>query len=217
MQDRIEGFVQGQSENDSRYRPEHEQHLVFGLQMGEMHRSSIVAMNTKTRPVYIIERDIRETMDKAAKAVRQGRYMDAAILAERADNLKEELSYAMELVKFDEDNRNMDKSLRSWFGKILSLSLNEADMALYHIDMFFAYMQDRGYVPVPEWERKRRELREAVIGYRNFVKHFFKDDNNLVNNEIDFMHLLDTVRDKMFTEQEKVYYDKYEIKAGEKQ
>lgn len=217
MQDRIEGLVQGQSENDSGYRPEHEQHLVFGLQVGEMHRSATAAMNTKTRPVYIIERDIRETMDKAAKAVRQGRYMDAAILAERADNLKEELSYAMELVKFDEDNRNMDKSLRSWFGKILSLSLNEADMALYHIDMFFAYMQDRGYVPVPEWERKRRELREAVIGYRNFVKHFFKDDNNLVNNEIDFMHLLDTVRDKMFTEQEKVYYDKYEIKAGEKQ
>lgn len=216
MQDRIEGLVQGQSENDSRYRPEHEQHLVFGLQMGEMHRSAPAAMNTKTRPVYIIERDIRETMDKAAKAVRQGRYMDAAILAERADNLKEELSYAMELVKFDEDNRNMDKSLRSWFGKILSLSLNEADMALYHIDMFFAYMQDRGYVPVPEWERKRRELREAVIGYRNFVKHFFKD-NNLVNNEIDFMHLLDTVRDKMFTDREKVYYDKYEIKAGEKQ
>lgn len=174
-------------------------------------------MNTKARPVYIIERDIRETMDKAAKAVRQGRYMDAAILAERADNLKEELSYAMELVKFDEDNRNMDKSLRSWFGKILSLSLNEADMALYHIDMFFAYMQDRGYVPVPEWERKRRELRKAVIGYRNFVKHFFKDDNNLVNNEIDFMHLLDTVRNKMFTDREKVYYDKYEIKAGEKQ
>lgn len=217
MQDRIEGFVQGQSENDSRYRPEHEQHLVFGLQMGEMHRSATAAMNTKTRPVYIIERDIRETMDKAAKAVRQGRYMDAAMLAKEGDSLKEELSHAMELVKFDEDNRNMDKSLRSWFGKILSLSLNEADMALYHIDMFFAYMQDRGYVPVPEWERKRRELREAVIGYRNFVKHFFKDDNNLVNNEIDFMHLLDTVRDKMFTEQEKVYYDKYEIKAGEKQ
>lgn len=217
MQDRIEGLVQGQSENDSRYRPEHEQHLIFGLQMGEMHRSAPAAMNTKTRPVYIIERDIRETMDKAAKAVRQGRYMDAAILAERADNLKEELSYAMELVKFDEDNRNMDKSLRSWFGKILSLSLNEADMALYHIDMFFAYMRDRGYVPVPEWERKRRELRKAVIGYRNFVKHFFKDDNNLVNNEIDFMHLLNTVRDKMFTDREKVYYDKYEIKAGEKQ
>lgn len=217
MQDRIKSLVQGKSKSYCGHRPEDEQHLVFGVQVGEMHRSSIVAMNTKTRPVYIIERDIRETMDKAAKAVRQGRYMDAAILAERADNLKEELSYAMELVKFDEDNRNMDKSLRSWFGKILSLSLNEADMALYHIDMFFAYMQDRGYVPVPEWERKRRELRKAVIGYRNFVKHFFKDDNNLVNNEIDFMHLLDTVRNKMFTDREKVYYDKYEIKAGEKQ
>lgn len=217
MQDRIKSLVQRKSKSYCGHRPEDEQHLIFRLQVGEMHRSSIVAMNTKTRPVYIIERDIRETMDKAAKAVRQGRYMDAAILAERADNLKEELSYAMELVKFDEDNRNMDKSLRSWFGKILSLSLNEADMALYHIDMFFAYMQDRGYVPVPEWERKRRELRKAVIGYRNFVKHFFKDDNNLVNNEIDFMHLLDTVRNKMFTDREKVYYDKYEIKAGEKQ
>ena len=70
-------------------------------------------------------------------------------------------------------------------------------------------MQDRGYVPVPEWERKRRELKRAVSEYRDFVKHFFKDENNLINNEIDFMHLLDVVRDKIFTDREKVYYDKY--------
>lgn len=168
----------------------------------------------KIRPVYIIERDICETMDKSRKAVRSGRYLDAAILAKQVDDLKEELACAMECVKFEEDNRSMDKSLRSWFGKILSLSLNEADMSLYHIDMFFAYMQDRGYVPVPEWENKKRDLRKAVTEYRNFVKHFFKDDNNLINNEVDFMHLLDLVRDKMFTDREKIYYDKYEIKAA---
>lgn len=171
----------------------------------------------KNRPVYIIERDIRERMDKSSKAVRQGRYLDAAILAKEIDDLREELSRAMEIVKFNDDNRNMDKALRSWFGKILSLSLNEADMSLYHIDMFFSYMQDRGYVPIPEWERKRRELKKAVSEYREFVKHFFKDENNLINNEIDFMHLLEVVRDKIFTDREKVYYDKYEIKAAEKQ
>lgn len=170
----------------------------------------------KMRPVYIIERDIQETMDKSRKAMRSGRYMDATLLAKQIDDLKEELSCTMEHIKFEEDNSNMDKSLRTWFGKILSLSLNEADMSIYHIDMFFAYMQDRGYVPVPEWERKRRELKRAVSEYRDFVKHFFKDENNLINNEIDFMHLLDVVRDKIFTDREKVYYDKYEIKAAEK-
>lgn len=170
----------------------------------------------RIRPVYLIELDIRELMNKSNEAIRSGRYLDAAIMSKQIDALKEELFNAQENIKFEEQNRAMDKHQRSFFAKILSLSLNEADMSLYHIDMFFSYMQDRGYVPVPEWERKRRELKRAVSEYRDFVKHFFKDENNLINNEIDFMHLLDVVRDKIFTDREKVYYDKYEIKAAEK-
>lgn len=168
------------------------------------------------RPVYLIERDIQEAKSKADKSMRSGRYADAAILTKLIDTLREELADTMERIKFQEDNRNMEKSMRSWYVKILSLSLNEADMSLYHIDMFFAYMHERGYVPVPEWERKRRELRKAVTEYRDFVKHFFKDENNLINNEVDFMHLLDFVRGKVFTDREKLIYDKYEIKAAGK-
>lgn len=166
------------------------------------------------RPVYLIEKELREAMNKSNDALREGRYFDAAILTRQINALKDELLDAQENIKYKEQNRAMDKHQRSFFAKILSLSLNEADMSLYHIDMFFSYMQDRGYVPVPEWERKRRELKKAIADYSDFVKHFFKDENNLINNEIDFMHLLDVVRDKMFTDREKVYYDKYEIKAG---
>lgn len=131
-------------------------------------------MNTKTRPVYIIERDIRETMDKAAKAVRQGRYMDAAMLAKEADGLKEELSHAMELVKFDEDNRNMDKSLRSWFGKILSLSLNEADMALYHIDMFFCLHAGQRICPRTGMGAEKARIKGSRYRLPEFRKALFQ-------------------------------------------
>ena len=44
MQDRIKSLVQRKSKNYCGHRPEHEQHLVFRLQMDKMHRSEATAM-----------------------------------------------------------------------------------------------------------------------------------------------------------------------------
>lgn len=92
----------------------------------------------------------------------------------------------------------------------------EADLAIYHIEMFFAYFSDRGFKPVPEWEHRKGELIRAIKAYREFVRVFFEGADLRVGNELNFMKLLDLISDRCFTDRERVYYDKYEIKAANK-
>lgn len=172
-------------------------------------------MSKQSRPTYQIEADLREKMQEYTAYVRSGHYARAQQVMTRLNQLKEELEEAHADVKFCADNRNMDKAERAFFGKILNLSLNEADLALYHIEMFFAYMNNRGYVPVPEWDRRKRELMNAVKSYRDFVEYFFDASDLRVPSELNFMHLLEMVADRAFTDRERVYYDRYEVKAAQ--
>ena len=166
------------------------------------------------RAIFIIERELREAMEDATTYTRSGHYARCQQALQRAERLRREYNDAMSDIHFDMDNRNMDKAERSFFGKILNLSLNEADLAIYHIEMFFAYMSERGYKPVPEWDRRKGELLRAVKGYREFVSYFFKQSDLRVSSELNFMNLLDRTVDTVFTDREKVYYDVYDVKAA---
>ena len=82
------------------------------------------------------------------------------------------------------------------------------------MDMFFAYMKEREMVPVPEWERRARNFLKALKDLRDFVFLFLPSaDLNDASCE-NFVVLHDIIRDKVFTDREKVYYNKYEEKAG---
>lgn len=179
----------------------------------EKHPVSKVRNN---RPIYMIEQDMREAANEAATYLRSGHYARHQQAMQRAAKLKEEYEKAMTDIRFDLHNQNIDRAERSFFGKILALSLNEADLAIYHIEMFFAYFKDRGYVPVSEWEQRRVELMNAVKAYREFISYFFRPEDLRVPLELDFMKLVNLVADKMFTDRERIYYDRYEIKAAEK-
>lgn len=166
------------------------------------------------RPIYIIEREMREAMDEAASYLRNGHYARYQQCMQKVVRLKDEYETAQQDIKFDFDNKNMEKAERSFFSKILNLSLNEADLAVYHVDMFFAYMKERDFVPVSEWDRRKRNLKNAIKEYREFISSFFYtiDLQNASNENLIIIH--DIIRDKVFTDREKVYYDKYEEKAG---
>lgn len=73
-----------------------------------------------------------------------------------------------------------------------------------------------GFKPVPEWEHRKGELIRAIKAYREFVRVFFEGADLRVGNELNFMKLLDLISDRCFTDRERVYYDKYEIKAANK-
>ena len=155
-------------------------------------------------------------MNDAASCLRNRNYARHQQAMQRIARLKKELEDSRIDQQFHDDNRNMDRAERAFFGKILHLSLNEADLAIYHIEMFFAYFSDRGFKPVPEWEHRKGELIRAIKAYREFVRVFFEGADLRVGNELNFMKLLDLISDRCFTDRERVYYDKYEIKAANK-
>lgn len=179
-------------------------------------KQSCAANRHKCRPVFLIEQELREAMNDAASCHRNRNYARHQQAMQRIARLKKELEDSRIDQQFHDDNRNMDRAERAFFGKILHLSLNEADLAIYHIEMFFAYFSDRGFKPVPEWEHRKGELIRAIKAYREFVRVFFEGADLRVGNELNFMKLLDLISDRCFTDRERVYYDKYEIKAANK-
>lgn len=166
------------------------------------------------RPVYMIERDITEANQEASICLAKRDYAKYQQSLQRIVRLKDELEEAKADLKFELDNRNMDKAERSFFAKIINLSLNEADLSNYHMDMFFAYMKEREMVPVPEWERRARNFLKALKDLRDFVFLFFPSADLKDASCENFVVLHDIIRDKVFTDREKVYYNKYEEKAG---
>ena len=114
-------------------------------------KQSCAANRHKCRPVFLIEQELREAMNDAASCLRNRNYARHQQAMQRIARLKKELEDSRIDQQFHDDNRNMDRAERAFFGKILHLSLNEADLAIYHIEMFFAYFSDRGFKPVPEW------------------------------------------------------------------
>lgn len=168
-----------------------------------------------SRPIYLIEQELREAKNEAAACLRSRNYTRHQQCLQRIKRLEEEFQDTRIDQQFREDNRNMNRAERDFFGKILSLSLNEADLAVYHIEMFFAYFKERDFVPVPEWEHRKNELKRAVNAYREFMRYFFRNIDLRVSNEMNFMELLELIADRYFTDREKVYYDRYEIKAAD--
>ena len=157
-------------------------------------KQSCAANRHKCRPVFLIEQELREAMNDAASCLRNRNYARHQQAMQRIAHLKKELEDSRIDQQFHDDNRNMDRAERAFFGKILH----------------------RGFKPVPEWEHRKGELIRAIKAYREFVRVFFEGADLRVGNELNFMKLLDLISDRCFTDRERVYYDKYEIKAANK-
>lgn len=150
------------------------------------------------RPIYIIERELREAMDKAAEFLRRGNYARHQQSLQQAERLKIEYDNAMRDIQFDIDNRNMGKAERSFFAKMLCLQLNGLELVEYHQDIYKAYMQNRGYIPVEEWSRLERELKRITRKYRDYLFKFFHTNRLKDESSESFVILHDIVRDKLF-------------------
>lgn len=160
-----------------------------------------------------IQLSITEYRNQLLKAVRNRNYIHMSMLQQKISDLEKMQDEIYYIEKFDTQNKSMDRHLQNWAGKTLSLSLNEADLAIYHLDMFFAYFKERGYVEKPEWKRVRDRLEKALNEFREFSGYFFSGDN-AKNNLEDSCTLSELIRKKVFTDREMVYYNKYEEQAG---
>lgn len=92
---------------------------------------------------------LREANDRLVKAVQNGDWAKIAIYQQVRDKIQSEYDDIMEAKQFKLQTDNQDKALTSWGGQILSLSTIEADMSLYHLDMYMAYFASRNYIMKP--------------------------------------------------------------------
>lgn len=161
-----------------------------------------------------LENDLRIYKRNMAEAVNRRDYVKMELFARKISETQGILDEYMEHAKFHMDTRNEDKALTSFAGKTLSLSLNEADLALYHLDMFFAYFKDRGFVSKPGWEKAYKALRDALTQFREYSGKLFTGKSQ-ENNLKDLGEILGYIRQKLYTDRELKYYDIYENKANE--
>ena len=109
---------------------------------------------------------------------------------------------------------NGDKNFGQMMGKVLSLVLNEADMAIYHLDIYFAALEAHGLVDkAKDWTNRKNQLRKALREFGEIPRLMMRGEMRNKNLEA-LCEMLSTIRDGYFTEKEQEQYDKYEELSG---
>lgn len=155
---------------------------------------------------------LREANDRLVKAVQNGDWAKIAIYQQVRDKIQSEYDDIMEAKQFKLQTDNQDKALTSWGGQILSLSTIEADMSLYHLDMYMAYFASRNYIMKPEWYSMYEELKRALKKFADFNRKLFVGKNREQYDK-DLISYTDWIEHNFFTDREMIYYRKFEEKA----
>ena len=158
-----------------------------------------------------IMKDLTEARDRFAEAIRSQNYVMIEQFKKRIEMFENELEMAYAFINLCTEKITGDKHLISWGGKMLSLSINEADLAIKHLDMFWLYFKESGYIPKEEWKEAHEGLLQALTKYRRYMIEFFSGDN-IDHNAEDMSFVEDTIANKLFTDREMVYFRKYEDK-----
>lgn len=162
------------------------------------------------QPVEIMK-DLTEARNRFAEAIRSQNYVMIEQFKKRIEMFENELEMSYAFINLNTEKVKGDKHLISWGGKMLSLSINEADLAIKHLDMFWLYFKESGYIPKEEWKDAYEGLLQALTKYRRYMIEFFSGDN-IDHNAEDMTFVEDTIANKLFTDREMVYFRKYEEK-----
>ena len=155
---------------------------------------------------------LREANDRLVKAVQNGDWAKIAIYQQVRDKIQSEYDDIIEAKQFKLQTDNQDKALTSWGGQILSLSTIEADMSLYHLDLYMAYFASRNYIMKPEWYNMYEELKRALKKFADFNRKLFVGKNREQYDK-DLIDYTDWIEHNFFTDREMIYYRKFEEKA----
>lgn len=166
---------------------------------------------TTHRPVLVIRKDLEEAVYSFNKAVRRRDYVLQKMFNDRIHELNEEMIQSEAYNSLHCLRLNQDKNLVAWQGKTLSLTINEADLAVKHLRMFFKQFLEDGFQPKEDWIYVQDNLEKALHDFRQYIIKMFTGKNIDINFE-DFDTLEKLICKYMFTDQEMYYYIQYENK-----
>lgn len=166
-------------------------------------------MRKETISAYYCQQEIVDNNRRIARYRAKGNWVKIAELLNRNKYLQEQVELESQAQRLESKTAQMDKNLRSWAGRTLSMSINCADASLYLLDMFCAYFKDIGFERKEEWERRYKELSKAIKDFSQFSAAMFNGKDRDDNCD-DLIRLCDLLCTKFYTDREQVYFRKYQ-------
>lgn len=165
--------------------------------------------------VYELEKSGAELRRKVAEATRRRDYARVSLLMDQLRQIDDKISRQREAMEFLAKGDVMDSHKRDAMGKIFYLSTAAADLSIFLLDMYFASFKDRGMVPVGEWQSVRANVVTATRKFREYMRGFIasRDGAEQICYKMDDM--LTIVRDKFFTDRERVFFDEFYDKSAD--
>lgn len=166
-------------------------------------------MRKETISAYYCQKEIVENNRRIAQYRTKGNWVKITELLNRNKYLQEQVEFEAQAQKLEAKTANMDKNLRSWAGRTLSMSINCADASLYLLDMFCVYFKDIGFERKEEWECHYQTLSKAIKDFSQFSAAMFAGKEREDNCD-DLIRLCDLLCTRFYTDREQVYFRKYQ-------
>ena len=109
-----------------------------------------------------------------AEAMRKNNYAATVPIQHQIKQQELLLKEISDVEKYNLIDQNMDKHKKQCILKLLALSLNEADLSLMHLDMFFAHFKEHGFTSTPEWRRLKQDFAVTVTNFSNYTNIMFR-------------------------------------------
>lgn len=170
-------------------------------------------MRQETINAFNCQREIVANNRRIAQYRAKGNWVKITELLNRNNYLQQQVDLESQAQKLEAKTANMDKNLRSWAGRTLSMSINCADASLYLLDMFCAYFKDIGFERKEEWELRYKTLEKAIKDFSQFSADMFSGKDRNDNCE-DLIRLCDLLCTRFYTDREQVYFRKYQDLAN---
>lgn len=176
-------------------------------------------MKDKKVTTFQLRESIDDCTNRIRKALKKNNFVQVAYLTDQRKWLEEQLADLIDeerkLAEFEQKAAVQDKTLRSFAGKILALTIADADMAVIHLDMYMAYFKEMGYVQRSEWKHVHDQLRKAIDDFRRYNISMFDQNTAFQTGDITNDLELAIRKSNLFTDREFQHYSRYFDKVAE--
>lgn len=176
-------------------------------------------MGQSTITTFKLRESIDDYTNRIRKALKKNNFVQVAYLTDQRKRIEEQLADLIDeerkLAEFEQKAAVQDKTLRSFAGKLLALTIADADMAVIHLDMYMAYFKEMGYVQRSEWKHVHDQLRKAIDDFRRYNISMFDQNTAFQTGDITNDLELAIRKSNLFTDREFRHYSRYFDKVAE--
>ncbi|WP_195375373.1 hypothetical protein [Parabacteroides leei] len=176
-------------------------------------------MQQSTITTFKLRESIADYAKRISKALKKQNFALVAYLTDQRKRLEEQLANLIDeerkLAEFEQKASIQDKTLRSFAGKLLALTIADVDMAVIHLDMYMSYFKEMGYVQRSEWKHVHDQLRKAINDFRNYNTSMFDKKTAAQTGDLTNDMELAIRKSNLFTDREMQHYTGYFDKVAE--